>query len=177
LSKWRNCVFFDRDGIVNEPAAFSGYIECWRDFRLIPEFVDIARLAVERGYAVALATNQRAVARGIMTSETLEDIHTRLTKLLKEKHGVTLLDIYCCTHERDSCGCRKPHPGMLLRAADDHAIDLSSSWMIGDNETDVEAGNRAGCRTILVGNSPTTSRADYTVHNMEELKNLAGTVF
>lgn len=177
MSDMNKCVFFDRDGIVNQAPPHPGYIERWSDFHLIPEFVDVAKFVIERGYLIAIATNQRAVSRKIMTQEVLDEIHDNLICLLKKEHGIEFLDIYCCTHERDSCGCRKPRPGMLLQAADDHGIDLSLSWMIGDNETDVNAGIRAGCKTILVCDEPAETEADITVDNMRELKDLASTLF
>ena len=175
MKRGKKCVFFDRDGIVNESPGL-GYVESWDEFRLLPQFVAVARIAAKRGYVIAIATNQRGVARGLMTHETLTMIHDRLEALLRNEHGIELLQIYCCTHERDTCDCRKPQPGMLLQAADEHGLDLASSWMIGDNETDVETGNRAGCRTILVGRNADLSKADFVAVDMDDLTELAETV-
>ncbi|MBT3191705.1 MAG: HAD family hydrolase [Verrucomicrobia bacterium] len=163
----QKCVFFDRDGVVNVSPG-PGYVERWEDFHLIPEFVAAARCAAAKGYAVVIATNQRGVARGIMSQKTLDAMHAKLRSALSEQ-GVELLGIFCCTHERDSCDCRKPLPGLLLQAASEHAIDLTSSWMIGDKETDVAAGRAAGCHTILVSGLPAESEADLTVGTMAEL--------
>lgn len=162
----KKCVFFDRDGIVNvSPGA--GYVERWEDFHLVPEFVSAAQKAISLGYAVAIITNQRGVASGIMTEENLSEIHDKLTAILAKK-SVHLLGIYSCMHERDSCECRKPKPGMLLTAAKDHNIDLVASWMVGDSETDIEAGASAGCRTIMVGNKEPATKADYKFSDMHE---------
>jgi D-glycero-D-manno-heptose 1,7-bisphosphate phosphatase len=161
------CVFFDRDGIVNVTPG-RGYVERWEDFHLIPEFVEAAKISIAAGYVVAIATNQRGVARGIMTQETLDTIHAALLSEL-DSQGVSLLGIFCCTHERDSCTCRKPLPGLLLEAAQLHDIDLSASWMIGDKETDIEAGRLAGCRTILVSRDATGSMADERAVDMTML--------
>ncbi len=163
----RKCVFFDRDGIVNTSPG-PGYVERWQDFHLIPEFVVSAKIAAAKGYAVAIATNQRGVARGIMTQETLDDIHTRLRSALAAS-GVSLLGIFCCTHERDVCHCRKPQPGLLLQAAELHDIDLAASWMVGDRETDIDTGRAAGCRTVLVGLPDAESNADFRVADMAAL--------
>jgi D-glycero-D-manno-heptose 1,7-bisphosphate phosphatase len=163
----RKCVFFDRDGIVNVSPG-PGYVERWDDFHLIPEFVVSAQIAAANGYAVAIATNQRGVARGIMEQETLDEIHAKLQNALSAA-GITLLGIFCCIHERDSCDCRKPLPGLLLQAAEAHHIDLAASWMIGDKETDVETGRAAGCRTVLVGQPDSESDADYRVADMAGL--------
>ena len=161
------CVFFDRDGVANESPG-PGYVEKWEDFHLQPGFVAAALVAQARGYAVAIATNQRGVARGLMTRQALDDIHAAMTVLLREK-GIELLGIFCCTHERNTCTCRKPQPGLLLEAARQFNLDLSACWMVGDKETDVEAGRRAGCRTILVSSGAPRTRATLTVETVDLL--------
>ncbi len=163
----RKCVFFDRDGIVNQSPG-PGWVERWEDFRLLPEFVVAARIALEQGYEVAIITNQRGVALGLLSPETLDDMHRRLTDALISR-GVPLLGIYMCPHERDTCTCRKPLPGLLLQAAEEHGLNLGASWMIGDKETDIEAGRGAGCRTILVRSPDEATRADYQVEDMRTL--------
>ncbi len=163
------CVFFDRDGIVNQSPG-PGYVERWEDFHLLPEFVETLRIVTERGYAAAVITNQRGVALGCMTAATVEDMHRRLQTLLKEQHGLSLLDILYCPHDRGTCDCRKPKPGMILEAARRHGIDLSQSWMIGDSPKDAEAGKAAGCRTILVGDKAKPGLADFIFSSMGELR-------
>jgi len=138
----------------------------------MPEIPGILRLVYERGYEAVVVTNQRGVARGLMTLETLNTIHSNLQNLLKEKYGLGLLDIFCCVHDKDECECRKPKPGMLLEAARRHDIDLKVSWMVGDNEKDVEAGRRAGCKTILIAQDGSKSLADYVVTDMKSLESL-----
>ena len=155
----KRCVFFDRDGIVNRSPG-PGYVERWNDFFLFPEFIDVLRLVDAAAYVAVVVTNQRGVARGLMTRETVEDIHRRLQDLLREQSGLTLLDILYCPHEEGECDCRKPRPGMLIEAARRHGIDLAASWMVGDSEHDVEAGKRAGCRTIRVAGENEDSAAD-----------------
>jgi len=163
------CVFFDRDGIVNQTPG-AGYVERWEDFHLLPEFVDILRIVTGLGYSAVIVTNQRGVARRCMTAETVGDMHRRLRVILKEEHGLELLDIRVCPHDRDSCECRKPKPGMILDAARLHGIDLSRSWMIGDTPGDAEAGHAAGCRTILVGGRAGPGMADFYFASMEDLR-------
>jgi len=162
------CIFFDRDGIVNTSPG-PGYVERLEDFHIQPAFLEAAAIARDRGYAIAIATNQRGVARGLMSRQALDTIHANLLDHLRAA-GIPLLGIYCCTHERNTCTCRKPQPGLLLQAAREHAIDLAASWMIGDNETDIEAGRRAGCRTILVtSNPPDNTRATHIVPTITDL--------
>ena len=164
------CVFFDRDGIVNESPG-PGYVERVQDFHLIGAFVEALKLVRAKGYKAVVITNQRCIARGIVSVQTLEQIHMHLAGQLK-KHGLTLDALYVCPHNNNECTCRKPHPGMLLQAAAEQQIDLSSSWMIGDHETDVEAGRRAGCRTIRVSPEKDGTAADLQINTMEELPDL-----
>ena len=163
------CVFFDRDGIVNQSPG-PGYVERWEDFHLLPEFVEVLRLVRQRGYVAVIITNQRGVALRQMTAATVEEMHHRLREVLKARHGLDLLDILYCPHENDSCECRKPKPGMLLEAARRHAIDLPGSWMIGDSPKDMEAGKAAGCHTVLVNAVETSPQADRQVTDMAALR-------
>ena len=162
------CVFFDRDGIVNESPG-PGYVERWQDFHLLPEFVEALRITSRLGYGAVIITNQRGVARGCMSAESVADIHRRLQNTLQELYGLSLLDIRVCPHDRDACECRKPKPGMILDAARLHGIDLTQSWMIGDSPSDAEAGRAAGCRTILVGHKAKPGMADYYFPDMADL--------
>lgn len=166
----KKCIFFDRDGIVNQSPG-PGYVERWADFHLLPEFVEILRLVTELGYVAVVITNQQGVGRNIMSSATLDDMHQRLRAQLKEQAGLELLDIFTCTHLHEAdCPCRKPKPGMILEAARKHSLDLTRSWMIGDSPKDVEAGRAAGCRTILVNPAATPDLADFTFNSMADLK-------
>jgi len=165
----KKCVFFDRDGIVNESPEAEGYVLGWEKFRLMPEFPECLRVVHRHGYAAAIVTNQRAVALGLLSADQLETMHQDLRNLLEREYGLFLLDIIYCPHQAGVCSCRKPEPGMLLTIAARHAVDLHQSWMVGDSESDVEAGQRAGCRTILVGSPPAVSRADIRVDTMQAL--------
>ena len=164
----KRCVFLDRDGIVNV-RAIPGYIETWDDFELLPPFPEVLRQVRAMGFVAVIITNQRGVARGIMTREAVDRIHANLRALLQAEHGVELLDVMVCPHEKASCECRKPQPKLLLDAAARHDIDLAASWMIGDTESDVEAGRRAGCRTILVSDKPGDTVATQRVASMRDL--------
>ena len=121
--------------------------------------------ALERaGFKIAIVTNQRGIALGKVQSADLEEIHQRMREQFS-CWGVNLTGIYVCPHDlAERCLCRKPQPGLLIRAAAEHGIDLASSWMIGDTTSDTEAGRRAGCKTarILAAGSvePSEMRAD-----------------
>ena len=150
----RPAVFLDRDGtLVRE----VGYLRSVRELRLLPGAARAVRRLNDAGFAVIVATNQSGVARGLLTEEALAQIHGALAARLARRGG-HLAGIYYCPHHpaapltqyRRRCRCRKPAPGMLLRAARDLDLDLPRSFAIGDAERDLEAGRRAGCRVVLV---------------------------
>ena len=126
--------------------------------RRIPEAI---RLINESGYLAVVATNQPVVARGELSFSGLDEIHNKMETLLGLK-GAYLDEIYFCPHHPDKgfkgevselkieCECRKPKPGMFIKAAEDFNIDLAQSWVIGDGDIDIEAGVSAGCKTIKI---------------------------
>lgn len=167
----RKCIFFDRDGIVNQSPG-PGYVERWDDFYLLSGFIEALKVAYEYGYVAVIITNQRGVARGIMSMGVVDEIHNNLRSLLKDEYNLELLDIFCCPHNNNECDCRKPLPGMLLQAAEKYNIDLSASFMVGDSKTDIIAGAAAGCRTIYVGDKDGDVDADFGVGDMLALTEL-----
>ncbi|HMP89348.1 MAG TPA: HAD-IIIA family hydrolase [Kiritimatiellia bacterium] len=161
------CIFFDRDGIVNH-APIKRYVEHIDEFYLQPEFFDSLKIVMERGYVAAIVTNQRGLSTGQIPPEQLEAIHNRILAEVAGR-GLSLLKIYFCDASDDDHPRRKPNPGMILEAAEDHNLDLSRSWMIGDNESDVTTGHRAGCRAILVNKHDIPTKADVRLSAMSEL--------
>ena len=150
----RPAVFLDRDGtIVRE----VDYLRSARDLRLMPGAAEAIRRLNRAGYAVVIATNQSGIARGLLTEDDLKEIHGTLIQRLA-KRAARIDAIYYCPHHpealveryRRRCRCRKPQAGMLARAARDLKLDLARSVAVGDSARDVEAGRRAGCRTVLV---------------------------
>jgi len=153
-------VFLDRDGVINRKASEDEYITRWEDFHFLPDVADGIALLNRAGWSVIVISNQRCVAKGLLSVATLEAMHQRMSEELGAA-GAKVDGIYYCPHEKDAaCNCRKPAPGMLLAAAKEHQIDLRSSWMIGDSETDVEAGRRAGCRTAQLVTNPESVGGD-----------------
>lgn len=148
------CVFLDRDGVINKKAPEGDYIKSWGEFEFLPGVKEAIRKLNGQGFLAIIISNQRGIAKGVMTEDDLEEINTKMGEELR-KETAAIDGIYYCPHDiEDYCGCRKPEPGLLLRAAREHDIDLGRSWMIGDSESDIEAGKRAGCKTILIGSSP-----------------------
>ncbi len=163
----RRCVFFDRDGVVNRVPDPERYVTGWDKFHLLPAFVESLKIVRQRGFVAVIVTNQQGVGKGEYSLETVEEMHRNLRCVLAE-HGLELLDIFYCPHlAADHCACRKPKPGMFRLASEKHDIDLSGSWMVGDQEHDIVAGHAAGCRCIRVGGEKTA--AEHQVAAMNEL--------
>lgn len=156
-------VFLDRDGVINELIYYPehGIIESpftAEQFRLLPGVGEAIKKFQEMGYKVVLVSNQPGIAKGHMSEEIFQEIRRKMKEELAIQ-GAFLDGEYYCFHHPEArvdrlkvnCQCRKPKPGLLLRAARDLDIDLSQSWMIGDGLSDVKTGKRAGCGTILLG--------------------------
>jgi D-glycero-D-manno-heptose 1,7-bisphosphate phosphatase len=162
--------FLDRDGVINRKAPDGHYITRWEDFEFLPRVAEAIRLLERGGFSVIVVSNQRCVAKGLLTIAELELIHQRMRKQLAAADAV-LTAVYYCPHDNgQSCSCRKPAPGMLFQAAREHGIDLASSWMVGDSDIDMEAGKAAGCRTVRVLTNGTLSEiaGDLTAHSLFE---------
>ena len=160
LKNKQKAIFLDRDGTINK---YVGFLRNINDFELIDGVAEAIRKINESGYLAVVVTNQPVVARGEVSFEELEEIHSKMETLLG-KEGAYLDAIYYCPHHphkgyegerpelKIDCDCRKPKPGMLLKAVADFNIDLSKSWMVGDGENDIQAGINAGCKTVLLSN-------------------------
>ncbi len=159
LKNKQKAVFLDRDGTLNKYVGFLRNIE---EFELLSGVTEAIKKINDSGYLAIVITNQPVIARGEVSYEQLQEIHNKMETLLGEK-GAYLDAIYYCPHHphkgyygevpelKIECTCRKPKPGMLLKAAKDFNIDLSQSWMVGDGENDIRAGKEAGCKTALIG--------------------------
>ena len=166
-------VFLDRDGVIN--AAMWDPIEGrpdtpyrLEDFALLPDAAQALAAINEMGFLAVVVSNQPGVAKGKCGLELLEALNDRLRASLAEE-GARLNGIYYCLHHpeavvpslRVQCDCRKPEPGLLLQAAKELDIDLAQSYMIGDQQTDIEAGLAAGCKTVLLdGHLPPDERPE-----------------
>lgn len=143
----RKAIFLDRDGLINRCAAEHSYIKKWEDFHFLPGVAESITCLNHAGYLVLVVTNQRGIARGLMTQEDVNKIHEKMCSML-ELQGAHIDGIYVCPHDIGQCNCRKPNIGLFLQAEKDYKIDKSSSWMIGDSDTDVEAGRNYGIKAI-----------------------------
>ncbi len=171
-------VFFDRDGVINvPPPPEQRYITRPGDFRLMPGIAAAIRVFNEKQIPVAVVTNQKCVAMGIISEAELAAIHARMAELLAAE-GARIDDLRYCPHAGDPpCACRKPKPGMLLAAAEALDIDLPRSWMVGDQFRDLQAGKAAGCRTVWVGEeAQACPEADFLLSSTAELPGWAENV-
>ncbi len=155
MRKRRNsALFLDRDGVINRKAKEGDYIKSGEEFQFLRGAKGAIRKLNKKGFLVIVVSNQRGVSKGIMTEADLKEIDTKMQEGLR-KVGARIDGIYYCPHDiPDHCGCRKPAPGLLFRAAKEQDIDLDRSWIIGDSPSDIEAGKRAGCKTIFIRSSP-----------------------
>jgi len=176
-------IFLDRDDTLIED---TGYINNRDQVKLLDGVAEALCELKSLGYKLIITTNQSGIARGLLTENDLAKIHDRLKELLAYK-GASLDAIYYCPYHpegtvekyRKTSDMRKPGPGMLLAAAQQMDIDLSNSWCIGNSDRDIEAGNTAGCRTILLDSTkekkltdPVQSRPDYRAVNIKEAVNI-----
>ncbi|MDD5382045.1 MAG: D-glycero-beta-D-manno-heptose 1,7-bisphosphate 7-phosphatase [Candidatus Margulisbacteria bacterium] len=147
-------VFLDRDGTIVEDV---GYLNTPEQIKFIPGSIAAIKKLNEAGYKVVVITNQAGVARGLVTEDMLQTIDKTLHKWILNG-GAHLDGLYYCPHHpehgvypyKQVCECRKPHPGLIKRAARDLKIDLARSYMVGDKATDIEAGKRAEIKTVFV---------------------------
>jgi D-glycero-D-manno-heptose 1,7-bisphosphate phosphatase len=156
-------VFLDRDGVVNEIVYFPefGILDSPlnpRQFRLLPGVAEAIRAFNRLDLKVIVASNQPAIAKGKMTEEVFERVRQKMKRLLEKKGAHIDAEYYCFHHPlakdaryRDNCDCRKPKPGLILRAARDFGLDPSKCYVVGDGLMDIKAGRAVGCRSFLIG--------------------------
>jgi D-glycero-D-manno-heptose 1,7-bisphosphate phosphatase len=153
----RPAVFLDRDGVLNRAPVVHGRPRTVNadELELEPGAAEACASLAEAGLPLVVVTNQPDVGRGLLGREAVEEANRRLGAL------ISLTAVYTCFHDDpDGCDCRKPKPGLLLRAAAEHDLDLRRSVMVGDRWRDVEAGRAAGCATVLVDHGYDERRAD-----------------
>jgi len=165
-------IFLDKDGTLIDDVPDN--VDPGR-IKLAHRALEGVRLLTDHDYRLIVVTNQPGIARGLFSEEDLRGVASHINKLLAEIE-VQLSGFYYCPHLSDGdCTCRKPEPGLILRAAEEHNLDLTRSWFIGDILNDIEAGRRAGCRTILIDNGNETEWRstpdripDYLARNLAE---------
>lgn len=177
LKNKQKAIFLDRDGTINK---YVGFVRKPEEFDLIDGVSDVIKQLNNQGYLVIVITNQPVIARGEVTVDGLEEIHNKMETMLG-KDGAYVDAIYYCPHHphkgfsgevpelKMECECRKPKPGLLLKAAQDYNIDLEKSWMIGDSENDILAGKNAGCKTALISSDNINYGQDRTLLSLSDI--------
>ncbi len=150
----RKVIFLDRDGTINVE---KSYLHKWEDFEFEKNAIEGLKKLKDLGYEFIVVTNQSGIGRGYYTEEDLINLNNEMTKKLKE-FGINILECFYCPHHPEKgigkykvdCNCRKPNPGMLLEGIKKYNVDIENSFMIGDKKGDLEAGKKAGLKSILV---------------------------
>jgi D-glycero-D-manno-heptose 1,7-bisphosphate phosphatase len=162
-------VFLDRDGVLNRAIIREGRPfppATLEEFEILPEVPEACKVLRKAGFVLLVVTNQPDIARGVLDRAVVDELHEFVLRNLPVDR------VYICPHDdADGCECRKPGPGMLLKAADELGLDLEGSFMVGDRWRDVEAGRRAGCRTVFIDRGylePTPTDPDATVRDLGE---------
>jgi histidinol-phosphate phosphatase family protein len=148
MIKKNKAVFLDRDGVLNKNR--DDYVKSTKELEIFANIgKEILKLKM-KGFLIIVITNQSVINRKIITIKELEEIHLTIQKfLIKSKTSID--KFYFCPHRPDeNCDCRKPKPGLILQAINEFSIDVSKSWMVGDSKTDIQAGEKAGCKTIFL---------------------------
>ena len=159
MKKYINkAIFLDRDGVINKEI---GYLHKTKDFKFIDGVFEACNYFQKKGYLIIIVTNQSGIGRGYYNEEDFHILNNWMNKQFSN-NGIDITDIFYCPHvPDDDCNCRKPKPGLIQDALQKHSIDIARSWMIGDKESDITAGNLAGIsNTFLVK----------TGHEIDELK-------
>ena len=160
----RRCIFLDRDGVINRD---TGYVSKWQDFEFLPGALDAMTRIHDAGFDLVIVTNQSGIARGYYTVEDYQQLTNNMLFAI-EAAGAHVLTVYFCPHLPEGtivpyareCDCRKPAPGMILRAAADHDIDLLNSIMLGDKMSDMHAATAAGVRRRYLISSKFQSKSE-----------------
>jgi len=148
-----NTLFLDRDGVINKKLE-GKYVRDWNEFTFMPNALKAISRLSKIFNLIIIVTNQQGIAKGIMTEDDLIILHQKMIKEI-EKNGGKINKVYICPHfEQDDCNCRKPKTGMIESAIKDFPyINRINSYLVGDSNSDIEAGNKAGLKTIKVDNS------------------------
>ena len=143
MIKKNKAIFLDRDGVINKKR--NDYVKSIKELEIFPDSGELISKLKKMGYLIIVITNQSVINRGIITSQELKKIHLQI------KEQCSIDRFYFCPHRPDeNCDCRKPKSGLLINAINEFSIDTSNSWMVGDCLTDIQAGEKVGCKTILL---------------------------
>jgi D-glycero-D-manno-heptose 1,7-bisphosphate phosphatase len=144
----RPAIFLDRDGVINRNRA--DHVKNWAEFEFLPGVLPALRRLAQLEWPVVVISNQAIVGRGLVSQHELDAINVHMITTVQSVGGRIDRAFYCPHRPEDTCGCRKPRPGLLLQAAEEMKLDLANSFFVGDAESDVMAAKAVGCRPVLV---------------------------
>jgi D-glycero-D-manno-heptose 1,7-bisphosphate phosphatase len=154
----KKAIFLDRDGVLNEVLSSRvKFVNHPNDLYLLEGAAEAVAALSKAGYDIFVVTNQGGVGLGFLKEKDLKKIHDHLIEVIKDKGGIIKAVSYCPHKPKEGCQCRKPNPGLLLDLAHRHDLDLANSVMVGDHERDIEAGKKAGCKTVFIGEEETAA--------------------
>jgi D-glycero-D-manno-heptose 1,7-bisphosphate phosphatase len=154
----KRAVFLDRDGVINRKMPEGDYVKDWSEFFFLPGVFEALEILKCKDILTIIITNQSCIAKGIISEKQLQDIHGKMQREIQIHNG-NIDAIYFCPHDiSDRCDCRKPKPGLIFKALDEFwknkiKINFNKSFLIGDSESDIIAGQAAGLATIMIGSS------------------------
>ncbi|RSD29189.1 D-glycero-alpha-D-manno-heptose-1,7-bisphosphate 7-phosphatase [Mesobacillus subterraneus] len=154
----KQAIFLDRDGVLNEVLSDRvKFVNRPEELYLLEGAAEAVAELSRNGYEIFVVTNQGGVGLGFLKEKRLHEIHDTMIDMIKE-HGGEIKEVAYCPHKpKAGCECRKPNAGMLLDLASRHHLDLTRSVMVGDHERDIEAGKKAGCKTVFIGEDETAA--------------------
>ena len=176
-------VFLDRDGVINQYPGHTKYVTCCGEFHFLPNAKESLLRLTKAQYKIFIVSNQAGVAKGIYSKRVLDEITRKMLEGLNES-GVKICGVYYCLHrDEDNCSCRKPKAGLFEKALREHNIpkeSIEQSFVVGDSMRDIQAGQIAGCKTILVFSGKTTPAEqnqwdvlpDFTADNLSQAVDL-----
>ena len=148
MNKKQKAIFLDRDGVLNKNK--DDYVKNISELEIFPYILEPIKKLQSAGFKIIVITNQSAINRGLMTEKHLNEIHEKIQSFLIP-HNAKIDSFYYCPHTpAENCSCRKPKTGLLLKAIDDFLIDIPNSWFIGDRDSDIQAGESVGCKTLKI---------------------------
>ena len=158
-------IFLDRDGVINKDR--PDYVKSVKELEIYPYIASTLKQLRDAGFLIIVISNQSAINRGYTTHDNVKEIHSTIQEYLK-KHGTFVDEFYYCPHKPDeNCDCRKPKPGMILKAYKEFKIDLKSSWFLGDKNSDIQAADKVGCKSIQVKSKDMFEKAVQIILNSD----------
>ena len=159
-------IFLDRDGVINQER--KDYVKSISELKILPNVANNIKSLKNAGFHIVVITNQSAINRGIITHDIVKQIHESIQNHLK-KNKTSIDKFYYCPHTPDeNCDCRKPKPGLFLQAISELSIDAQSSWMIGDNDSDIDAAISVGCKALKIDENFSFDHAVKKILNIDD---------